>query len=170
MKPFPGVAGEDRISAISPLRDVEARRTESKNAGKGSPELKAIRSPIAPWPLLALIVATWSPGQAQEIQASAPAGPEAALASGETAGKPAKESPVLKAPDFTAKDLQGKEVKASELLKKGPILVDFWTTWCGPCKREMPELDKLHKKYRDRGFSVVAISQDERTSRAPCRR
>jgi len=67
----------------------------------------------------------------------------------------------LKAPDFTVKDLKGQTLQLSELLKKGPVFVDFWTSWCTPCKREMPELDRLHKTYRDRGFAVVAIAQDD---------
>ena len=66
-----------------------------------------------------------------------------------------------KAPDFSAKDLSGKTVKLSDLLKTGPVLVDFWTTWCKPCKNELPELDKLYRTYRDRGFQVVALSQDD---------
>lgn len=66
-----------------------------------------------------------------------------------------------KAPDFTAKDLAGKTVRLSELLKSGPVLVDFWTTWCKPCKNELPELDKLHRTYRERGFQVVAIAEDD---------
>ncbi len=66
-----------------------------------------------------------------------------------------------KAPDFSAKDLSGKTVKLADLLQSGPVLVDFWTTWCKPCKNELPELDRLHKTYRDRGFKVVAIAEDD---------
>jgi peroxiredoxin len=65
-----------------------------------------------------------------------------------------------KAPDFTAKNLQGKSVTLSDLLKNGPVLLDFWTTYCKPCKLELPELDRLHRTYRDKGFQVVAIAQD----------
>jgi peroxiredoxin len=69
--------------------------------------------------------------------------------------------------DFSAKDLQGKTVRLSELLKKGPVLLDFWTTYCKPCKLELPELDRMHRAYRDMGFTVVAISQDDpKTMRA----
>lgn len=80
-----------------------------------------------------------------------------AQAAGEGDGKGA----VLKAADFTAKDIDGKTVTLSELLKSGPVLLDFWTTWCGPCKKEMPELDKLHQTYKDKGFKVLAIAQDD---------
>ncbi len=67
----------------------------------------------------------------------------------------------LTAADFTGKDLEGKSVTLSDLLKKGPVLLDFWTTWCSPCRREMPELDRLHRTYRDNGFQVVMISEDD---------
>lgn len=72
-----------------------------------------------------------------------------------------------KVADFSAKDLQGKTVRLADLLKQGPVLLDFWTTYCKPCKLELPELDRLHRAYREKGFSVVAISQDDpKTMRA----
>jgi peroxiredoxin len=72
-----------------------------------------------------------------------------------------------KVADFSAKDLQGKSVRLADLLKKGPVLLDFWTTYCKPCRLELPELDRLHRTYRDKGFTVVAISQDDpKTMRA----
>jgi peroxiredoxin len=63
--------------------------------------------------------------------------------------------------NFSAKNLQGETIQLSALLEKGPVLLDFWTTYCKPCKLELPELDRLHRTYRDQGFSVVAISQDD---------
>ncbi|MBD3161089.1 MAG: redoxin domain-containing protein [Candidatus Eisenbacteria bacterium] len=65
------------------------------------------------------------------------------------------------APDFSAKNLKGKTIKLSDLLEEGPVLIDFWTTWCKPCKLELPELDRLHRKYEEHGFRVLAISQDD---------
>ena len=72
----------------------------------------------------------------------------------------AEEKEAPKAPDFTAKNLQGKSVTLSDLLESGPVLLDFWTTYCKPCKLELPELDRLHRTYREDGFRVVAIAQD----------
>ena len=73
----------------------------------------------------------------------------------------AQQGAVIKASDFTVKDLKGNSIHLAELLAKGPVYLNFWTSWCAPCKREMPELDRIHKTYRDRGFAVLAIAQDE---------
>jgi len=42
-----------------------------------------------------------------------------------------------------------------------PVLVDFWATWCGPCRKEMPNVKELLEKNRDRGFEVVGVSVDQ---------
>jgi cytochrome c biogenesis protein CcmG, thiol:disulfide interchange protein DsbE len=67
----------------------------------------------------------------------------------------------LKAADFTAKDLLGQPVVLADLLRQGPVFLHFWTTWCPSCQREMAKLDQLDRTYRDRGFHVVAIAQDD---------
>ena len=64
------------------------------------------------------------------------------------------------APDFTLEDADGREVTLSEL-KGQVVLLNFWATWCGPCKIEMPWFVDFQRKYKDRGFSVVAVSLDE---------
>lgn len=64
------------------------------------------------------------------------------------------------APAFDLKDLSGKTVSNASL-KGQVVLVDFWATWCAPCRKSMPELQALHKKYAERGFSVVGVSIDE---------
>lgn len=69
------------------------------------------------------------------------------------------------APDFSLKNLSGDPVSLSRL--KGKIvLVDFWATWCPPCRKSIPELVDLQKKYRDKGLIILGISMDhpEKTS------
>ncbi|MAF26554.1 MAG: TlpA disulfide reductase family protein [Gemmatimonadota bacterium] len=72
------------------------------------------------------------------------------------------ELPVLgKAPAFKARDMNGEKVSLEGYLGKGPIVVDFWATWCKPCKKELPWLQKLHAKYEERGLQMVTVSIDQ---------
>lgn len=64
------------------------------------------------------------------------------------------------ASDFTLRTIDNESFTLSE--HKGEVLLlSFWATWCGPCKEEMPHLDKLYKKHKDAGFTVVSISSDD---------
>jgi thiol-disulfide isomerase/thioredoxin len=62
-------------------------------------------------------------------------------------------------PNFSAKDLQGHEVSSADLRGK-VVLIDFWATWCQPCKKEMPGYQKLLDRYGSRGFVVVGFKLD----------
>jgi cytochrome c biogenesis protein CcmG/thiol:disulfide interchange protein DsbE len=64
------------------------------------------------------------------------------------------------APDFTLPNLQAKDVALSELLKNGPVIVDFWATWCKPCVKAFPELQEVFDNYKDCGLQLLAISID----------
>jgi len=64
------------------------------------------------------------------------------------------------ASDFKLQDLGGKTVKLSEF-KGRPVLLDFWATWCPPCRASIPEIEKLHKSYSSKGLVVLAISLDQ---------
>jgi len=65
-----------------------------------------------------------------------------------------------KAPGFTLADVRGGKVDLSGLRGK-VVLVEFWATWCPPCRESIPDLHSLHDKYKDRGLAVVAISLDK---------
>src|SRR5271169_5669330 len=68
--------------------------------------------------------------------------------------------------DFTLSDLQGKTWHLRDLRGK-VVLVNFWATWCPPCRKEMPDLDALYNKFKDQGFVVLAISDEEAAKVTP---
>ena len=64
-----------------------------------------------------------------------------------------------RAPDFSATDLEGKKVSLSDFRGK-VVLLDFWATWCPPCREEIPELQKIFDEYRDKGVVVIGASSE----------
>jgi len=62
--------------------------------------------------------------------------------------------------DFTLKDMNGAEVKLADLKGK-VVLLNFWATWCGPCRLEIPSFVELQEKYADQGFRIIGISVDD---------
>jgi peroxiredoxin len=68
--------------------------------------------------------------------------------------------------DFTLTDLQGKSWHLRDLRGK-VVLVNFWATWCPPCRKEMPDLQALYDKYKDNGLVVLSISDEETAKVAP---
>lgn len=63
------------------------------------------------------------------------------------------------APGFTLKDLDGKKVSLADY-KGRPVLVNFWATWCAPCKVEMPWFEELRKQYAAQGFEILGLTDD----------
>jgi len=68
--------------------------------------------------------------------------------------------------DFSLTDLQGKSWHLRDL-KGQVVLVNFWATWCPPCRKEMPDLQALYDRYRDQGFVVLSISDEEAAKVSP---
>lgn len=66
-------------------------------------------------------------------------------------------------PDFTFKTLDGRELRLSELHGK-VVLVNFWATWCPPCKEEMPIFEREYKRCKDKGFEILAVNMDSSES------
>ena len=64
------------------------------------------------------------------------------------------------APDFTLKSRSGENIKLSEL-RGEVVMINFWASWCGPCRQEMPLLDALYQRYQPMGFTILGVSVDE---------
>ena len=65
-----------------------------------------------------------------------------------------------KIPDMPIKLLDGTNTRLYEFLKDGPVIIDFWATWCVPCKKLMKHLNKFHLHFNDLGLKVLAVSTD----------
>jgi peroxiredoxin len=62
------------------------------------------------------------------------------------------------APDFALKSLEGKTFRLSDLHGKKVVLLNFWATWCPPCRLEMPTMQKIYADYKEKGFEILAIN------------
>ena len=69
------------------------------------------------------------------------------------------------APDFTLHAADGRNVRLDEL-RGQVVLVNFWATWCGPCRSEMPRLDQLYQKYHKSGFVLLGVNIDDNPATA----
>jgi thiol-disulfide isomerase/thioredoxin len=74
--------------------------------------------------------------------------------------KGGKESPSGLAPDFSLKSLDGRQITLSQL-KGRVVLLDFWATWCGPCRESIPHLIQLYQNYRESGFELIGMNVDK---------
>ena len=65
-----------------------------------------------------------------------------------------------KVPNVRLKMLDGTSARLHDFLKDGPMLLDFWATWCEPCKKQMYHLNKFHEHFKDIGLKVLTINTD----------
>lgn len=84
--------------------------------------------------------------------------PVTAASNAESSLKPGEKR--NQAPEFALKDADGREVKLSDYKGK-VVLLNFWATWCGPCKFEIPWFVEFEKQYKDKGFAVLGVAMDE---------
>lgn len=68
-------------------------------------------------------------------------------------------------PDFTLKAMDGQNLRLDEF-RGQVILINFWASWCGPCRQEMPILQKIHERYEPLGFTVLGVNVDEQQEKA----
>jgi len=69
------------------------------------------------------------------------------------------------APDFALKSSTGENLRLSEF-RGDVVMINFWATWCGPCRQEMPLLDELYSRYQRVGFSLLGVNIDDDSGRA----
>jgi thiol-disulfide isomerase/thioredoxin len=100
--------------------------------------------------LLPLILAGVGLAGCNQHPAGSPSPKENVIAAGEIGSR---------LPEFSVKDLQGREISSASLRGK-VVLIDFWATWCQPCRKEMPGYQKLLDRYGSRGFAVVGFKFD----------
>jgi len=65
------------------------------------------------------------------------------------------------APEFTVKDIDGKELSLNDYKEKQCVLIDFWASWCAPCREELPYMRELYKKYSKAGLEIISITEDK---------
>jgi thiol-disulfide isomerase/thioredoxin len=69
------------------------------------------------------------------------------------------------APDFTLKSKSGENMRLEEQ-QGNVVLINFWASWCGPCREEMPHFEQMQQEYQDLGFTVLAVNVDENPEKA----
>jgi thiol-disulfide isomerase/thioredoxin len=112
-------------------------------------------TPVSTWIIIGVVVIgalVYISKTRRDREAHAAIGGGTLIAAQTVVGRPA--------PDFSLPTIDGKTIRLSDF-KGRPVIVDFWASWCGPCKMEIPSLDKVAQQYAGQGLTVVGISEDD---------
>lgn len=134
---------------------------------KGTSKARMIAVAVTAIALLAIAIPfVWQPHVDAEPAVAAGEPAAAAAAAGDEDGTAAcMANPKPANFDFTVKDVDGNDVSLASYKGK-VVLLNFWATWCGPCKAEIPGFVRLQEKYRDRGLVIVGYSVDDTAEKA----
>jgi peroxiredoxin len=131
--------------AVVPSAALWLVRTKEKDLAEAVKLLAGWRARLAPLGQVSGATAFPMPSNISRLGPGRPAPPE-------LVGKPA--------PEFTLKDVDGRELALKDLRGK-TVFLDFWATWCEPCRKDMPEIKALHDDFKDKGLVVVLINFSE---------
>ena len=170
------MAGFQALHAVTSIADIghntimeEGHRSTvpESHGSKGASKARMIAVAITAVALLAIAIPfVWQPHlEAEPAATGAAADPVPAASPGgnDTAACMANPKPANF--DFTMKDVDGNDVSLSTYKGK-VVLLNFWATWCGPCKAEIPGFVRLQEKYRDKGLVIVGYAVDDTADKA----
>jgi cytochrome c biogenesis protein CcmG/thiol:disulfide interchange protein DsbE len=156
----------------TPMADQGSATPMPEAHETAAPKMRMVAVSATAIALLAIAIPfVWSPhpeaGEAATAAATSSA-PEAAPAAADSGEQPSAACMANAKPanfDFTMKDVDGNDVSLSAYKGK-VVLLNFWATWCGPCKAEIPGFVRIQEKYRDKGLVIVGYSVDDTADKA----
>jgi peroxiredoxin len=137
-----------------PVKKV-AQLLPAEQVAPGTPASSEPLTPEGAAPLNGNETAPLAPASQETLPLAPPAPVDPNLPIGPKVG--------LRAPDFALQAMDGKTYRLSELAGR-PVLINYWTTWCIPCKAELPILEKLHQEYQQKGMAIISVNAIDQDS------